>query len=314
MFVRPVGPTRVVLFVLAAAAVAARGPVSAQSAGQGALTLTVVDALGPMKPGGVALITVTSSRDLVEVRGDAAGVPVRFWPSRLPREWNGLAGVNLGASPGAVTLTIHGKSADGATATTRVPVVVERYRFETRRLQVDPKLVNPPEAELPRIKQEAKAMADAFAVVTPERFWHGRFEVPVPGAATSSFGRLTITNGQPGSRHQGADFRAATGTPVKAPNAGRVVLAQNLYFAGNTVIVDHGLGVFSLLAHLSRIGVQAGTTVARGDVLGESGATGRVTGPHLHWAVRLGEITVDPLALTAALSNQPDEDTPRGSL
>ena len=103
---------------------------------------------------------------------------------------------------------------------------------------------------------------------------------------------------------EGADFRAATGTPVKAPNAGRVVVAQNLYFAGNTVIIDHGLGVFSLLAHLSRIDVTPSATLARGDLVGESGATGRVTGPHLHWAVRFGDMTVDPLALMSALATQ----------
>ena len=151
-------------------------------------------------------------------------------------------------------------------------------------------------------------MAEAFAIVTPERFWHGPFDAPVPGSATSSFGRLTITNGKPAGRHQGTDFRATTGTPVKAPNAGRVVIARNLYFAGNTVIIDHGLGVFSLLAHLSRIDVAPGATVARGDRLGESGATGRVTGPHLHWAVRFGEMTVDPLALMSALAKQSDDD------
>jgi murein DD-endopeptidase MepM/ murein hydrolase activator NlpD len=138
--------------------------------------------------------------------------------------------------------------------------------------------------------------------------WHGQFDAPVPGTATSSFGRLTITNGKPAGRHQGADFRAATGTPVKAPNAGRVVLAQDLYFAGNTVIIDHGLGVFSLLAHLSRIAVRPGEIVARGDVVGESGATGRVTGPHLHWAVRLGDISVDPIALISVLAQQPDQE------
>jgi murein DD-endopeptidase MepM/ murein hydrolase activator NlpD len=86
-------------------------------------------------------------------------------------------------------------------------------------------------------------------------------------------------------------------------------MAQNLYFAGNTVIIDHGLGVFSLLAHLSKIGVEPGATVARGDLLGESGATGRVTGPHLHWAVRFGDMSVDPLSLMSALAATPDQAT-----
>ncbi len=232
---------------------------------------------------------------------------MHFWTGASSREWSTLVGINVDAAPGPLPLTIQGRTADGTTAGTKVSLLVERYQFETRRLRVDPKMANPPEAEVARIKQEAQAMAEAFAIVTPERYWQGPFNAPVPGTATSSFGRLTVTNGKPAGRHQGADFRAATGTPIKAPNAGRVVIAQNLYFAGNTVIIDHGLGVFSLLAHLSSIAVEPGVTVARGDLLGESGATGRVTGPHLHWAVRFGDMSVDPLSLMSALAQSPDE-------
>jgi murein DD-endopeptidase MepM/ murein hydrolase activator NlpD len=266
-----------------------------------------------VKPGGVALIIVSSPQDLTALTGEIAGRPVHFWPGASAREWNGLAGIGLDAASGSVVLTIHGTTASGASATARVSLVVERYRYETRRLTVDPKMVNPPESELARIKQETQAMAAAFAILTPERLWRSAFDAPVPGAPNSSFGRLTITNGKPAGRHQGADFRAATGTPVRAPNVGRVVLAQNLYFAGNTVILDHGLGVFSLLAHLSRLDVQPGALVARGDVVGQSGATGRVTGPHLHWAVRFGEMTVDPLSLMSAVASLPDDAPPHGA-
>jgi murein DD-endopeptidase MepM/ murein hydrolase activator NlpD len=307
MFERWLSRSRPRLFLLGVVLVAGHVSVSTQTPEQGPLTLTVM-APGPLKPGGVALISVASTHELTELSGDAAGRRVHFWRNGSARQWNGLVGINLESAPGTVTLTIHGRTVAGMTAATRVSLPVARYRFETRRLQVDPKLANPPEEELARIKEEAKAMAEAFMIVTPERYWHGRFDAPVPGTATSSFGRLTITNGKPAGRHQGADFRAATGTPVRAPNAGRVVIARNLYFAGNTVIIDHGLGVFSLLAHLSRIDVAPGATVSRGDQVGESGATGRVTGPHLHWAVRFGEMTVDPLALMSALAKQSDED------
>jgi murein DD-endopeptidase MepM/ murein hydrolase activator NlpD len=280
--------------------------VLAQPREQQPLTLTLVNVPGPVKPGGIALVTVQATQDLSELAGEIAGRRVYFWPGASAREWYGLAGVSVESAPGPLALAIHARAVDGESAATRVPLLVERHRFETRRLQVDPKLANPPQDEVERIKQEAKAMAEAFAIVSKERFWHGQFDAPVPGAATSSFGRLTVTNGKPAGRHQGADFRAATGTTVRAPNAGRVVLAQSLYFAGNTVILDHGLGVFSLLAHLSRIDVKPGMAVARGEVLGESGATGRVTGPHLHWAVRFGEMSVDPLALIAASTKLSD--------
>jgi murein DD-endopeptidase MepM/ murein hydrolase activator NlpD len=160
------------------------------------------------------------------------------------------------------------------------------------------------QADDQRSAADSKAMADVFAGVSPERLWQGPFLTPVPGAATSSFGRLSVMNGESRGRHLGADFRAGEGTPVRAPNGGRVALAQNLYFAGNTVIVDHGLGLFSLVAHLSRIDVEVGEMVTGGDQLGLSGSTGRVTGPHLHWAIRMGPQSVDPEALMAALQPQ----------
>ena len=111
------------------------------------------------------------------------------------------------------------------------------------------------------------------------KLWDGAFVRPVPDPANSAFGARSIFNGQPRSPHGGADFLSAAGTPVKAPNAGRVALARDLYFTGNTVVIDHGLGLFSLFAHLSEIDVQAGAAVGTGDVVGRVGATGRVSGP-----------------------------------
>ena len=254
------GLSRFVLVLPVVVSFAAGASVSAQRATQETVALSVATP-GPLKPGGVALIVVSATQDLTALTGEIAGRPVRFWPGASAREWSGLAGVGLESAPGSVTLTIHGTTAPGGTPTAQVPLIVERYRYETRRLTVDPKMVNPPASELARIKQETQAMANAFAILTPERLWRGAFDAPVPGTPNSAFGRLTITNGKPAGRHQGADFRAATGTPVHAPNAGRVVLARNLYFAGNTVIIDHGLGVFSLLAHLSRIGVVPGASI-----------------------------------------------------
>ena len=116
-------------------------------------------------------------------------------------------------------------------------------------------------------------------------------------------GSRTILNGQPRSPHSGADFNSPAGTPIKAPNAGRVVLAGDRYFTGNTVMIDHGLTMFSLFAHLSEIDVHAGDSVKAGDVVGKVGSTGRVTGPHLHWSVRLNGARVDPLSLLAALAH-----------
>jgi murein DD-endopeptidase MepM/ murein hydrolase activator NlpD len=162
---------------------------------------------------------------------------------------------------------------------------------------------NPPPAEHERIAAEAELLAKTMSHSSGERLWEGPFAPPVSGAATSSFGRLTILNGRRQGRHQGADFRAATGTPVRAPNAGRVVLSAPLYFSGNTVVIDHGAGLLSLLGHLSRLAVVEGALVSKGELVGDAGATGRVTGPHLHWAVRLENVSVDPQALMQAVAD-----------
>ena len=269
--------------------------------GQDGRPLTLASSSRTLSPGSVVLLTVKSSAPMASLTGQAFGRPIRFWEAG-PLEWRGLVAADLEAKPGSYEIDVVYADASGAAGNRKTPLTVVRKQFETRRLRVGGEFVNPPAGEAERIAGEAKRLAALFTQTTP-RAWHGTFQSPVPGTATSSFGRLTVLNGQPRGRHQGADFRAATGTPVLAPNAGRVVLAEDLYFSGNTVVIDHGLGMFSLLAHLSRIDVTAGSNVTRGETLGLSGATGRVTGPHLHWALRLSEFSVDPLAVVAVLSD-----------
>jgi murein DD-endopeptidase MepM/ murein hydrolase activator NlpD len=182
-----------------------------------------------------------------------------------------------------------------------VPLTVTTATFETRHLKVAERFVDPPKAMIPRITKESETLAAIFANSQPERIWRGVFRRPVPGRSTSSFGRLSVLNGVSRGRHQGADFRATTGTPVVAPNAGRIALVADHYFSGRTVVIDHGGGLLSLFAHFSRVAVKTGELVKAGDQLGDAGATGRVTGPHVHWAVRLRGLSVDPLSLMAAL-------------
>lgn len=273
----------------------------AAPAGQGGHVLTLSATSQSLAPGSVVLITVVTPHPVSSLTGQAFGRAVRFWKDQ-PLEWRGLVPAGLEAKPGQYGVAVVATDASGASLKGQTNLTVVRKRFETRRLTVSGQFVDPPDSEAKRITSEQLRMAGLFAQSTP-RLWKGPFQTPVPGTATSSFGRLSMLNGKPRGRHQGADFRAATGTPVVAPNAGRVVLAEDLYFSGNTVIVDHGLGMFSLLAHLSRLDVTAGREVARGEMLGLSGATGRVTGPHLHWALRLSEFSVDPLSVVAVLSD-----------
>lgn len=270
-------------------------------AGDDVRPLTIDFSSRTVPPGSVVLLTVKSSTPLTTLTGQVFGRPVRFWEAE-PLVWQGLVAAALDARPGAYTVDVVGLDAAGTASNSQTSLTVVPKQYETRRLRVGGQFVNPPAGEAQRIADEAKRLAALFTQATP-RMWRGTFEVPVPGTATSSFGRLTVLNGEPRGRHQGADFRAATGTRVVAPNAGHVVMAEDLYFSGNTVVIDHGLGMFSLLAHLSRIDVTVGRDVTRGEVVGLSGATGRVTGPHLHWALRLSEFSVDPLAVVAALSD-----------
>ena len=154
---------------------------------------------------------------------------------------------------------------------------------------------------LARIRSEAQFMTAVYEHSAPEPDWANGLRRPVAESANSSFGTRSVFNGEPRSPHAGTDFLSPAGTPIAAPAAGRIVGARELFFTGNTVIIDHGLGVFSMLAHLSRIDVHEGDAVQAGDILGLVGATGRVTGPHLHWAVRLNGTRVDPLSLLAVV-------------
>ena len=287
-------------YLLSTLAVLCVCSLGATQRGPSTLTIAVAASRTAFRPGSVGLVTVTASRAIASLSGDAFDRRIDFFPDASSRRWQAVVGFPLETKPGAYTLTLQATAADGAAAGARHRLTVVRAQYETRRLTVAESFVNPPDSAAERIAREAKVLADTFAHTTPERIWSGPFTVPVDGPATSSFGRLTVLNGQPRGRHQGADFRAAVGTPIRAPNAGVVVVAEDYYFSGNTVILDHGGGLYSLFAHLSRIEAAVGARVARGDLLGEAGATGRVTGPHLHWAVRLRNDTVDPLSLVAA--------------
>jgi murein DD-endopeptidase MepM/ murein hydrolase activator NlpD len=253
-----------------------------------------------LQPGEVVMLSVVSA---VPILGGAARVEGKTFPFLEVKEpapvRHVLVGLDLGTRPGPVDVSIKGRTAEGDFEVVHRLVVLKKD-FEERHLTVDEKYVTPPPEVTARIERESREVASIFARTTPEMLWSGPFERPVPGAASSSFGKRSILNGKPRSPHTGTDFRASEGTPIRSPNDGKVVLAKDLYFAGNTVIIDHGLGLYSYFAHLSEIGVEVGQTVSKGETVGLVGATGRVTGPHLHWTVRLLETRVDPLSLMVA--------------
>jgi len=258
-----------------------------------------------LQPGEVVRFVVKLPERANEVEAEAFKKTFAFYPSTSgdSNVWEGLVGIDLNISPGNHVVRISA-SKNGATvfATSHTLKVLSK-EFPVRRITVEKKFVSPPESELDRIRVESKKVSAIFSKTTRERLWSGTFLRPVPGEAISSFGKKSFVNGQPRSPHSGTDFRAGKGTPIKSPNAGKVVLVQDLFFAGGTVIVDHGLGLYSYFAHLSAFKVAEGDVLEKGDVVGEVGATGRVTGPHLHWTLRLAGTRVDPLSLMAVLDD-----------
>lgn len=247
-------------------------------------------------------VVVAGSPELIRVEaahadlvtGEWLGHPIAFF--REGKSWLALAGVDVEAPVGESTLrvTAH-EGARTVDLSREVRILAAHYRTGT--LSVAPKFVEPAPDALKEIEAESKIKAKVFASSAPEPLWKGDFRAPVPAEPTDSFGTRRMFNKKLASVHKGADFRAGTGTPVHASNSGVVVLARPLYYEGNCVIIDHGMGLFTLSMHFSHIDVHEGQHVNKGDLIGLSGATGRVTGPHLHWAVRWENAYLDPVKL-----------------
>jgi hypothetical protein len=259
--------------------------------------------------GALVLIELQSPQALKEATAEWDGGQIPFWlpaagASRAGRKNSradtrrGLLGVDLEKPTGPYTVKVKARTADGANVSCAAQVVVTDGKFAVERLQVGKQFAEPSPEQLQRAKEEQQRLRGLFDATTPERLWQGRFRLPLDRSKNArNFGKRRIINGQPGSPHTGVDFPTAEGTPVHAAQAGRVVLAEELFFSGNTVVLDHGLGVYSLYGHLLSIGVKAGQIIGVGTILGKVGATGRVTGTHLHWGLTVNTAKVDPLTI-----------------
>ncbi|GAB6059629.1 M23 family metallopeptidase [Desulfonatronum parangueonense] len=176
-------------------------------------------------------------------------------------------------------------------------VRVQSRSFPEQRLQVAREMVSPDQSLHPRIEEERRQVRAALERITADRFWEMPFVRPVAGSVSSEFGLRRFFNDQPRAPHRGVDLRGAEGTLVRAFSNGKVVLTGDHFFAGRSVYIDHGLGVVTQYIHLSEITVQEGQKVIAGEPIGKVGATGRVTGPHLHFGLSILGVWVDPLAL-----------------
>jgi murein DD-endopeptidase MepM/ murein hydrolase activator NlpD len=191
--------------------------------------------------------------------------------------WLAAVGIDLDSKPGDHAVTVTFKYESASPRVIREPIVVKAGQYPTTELQVEERYVE--------LSPEDQARADREGAETAAIY------------DARNFGHRRVFNGQSRAPHSGADLRATTGTPIYAANRGRVVLAKELFFSGNAVFIDHGYGLYTTYLHLSKVDVAVGDVVERGEQLGLAGATGRVTGPHLHWGVRLLDARVDPFSL-----------------
>ena len=257
------------------------------------------------QPGDVVLLQISGGPP--DVRADWDGRPLALFPTA--HGVAALIGIDLDVRPGHIGWRVTRPSVaknGGALATGAV--TVRARTFPTQPLTLPKGMVDLDAPTLARVETEREELKAALAAGAAERLWRGPFRIPVEGGQpTGGFGLRRILNGQPRSPHTGYDWAAPAGTPVLAANTGRAALVAEHFFAGRNVVLDHGLGLFTLYFHLTEARVAPGESVNAGQVIGTVGATGRVTGPHLHFAVLLNGARVDPEAL---LRLAPPEESP----
>lgn len=259
----------------------------------GGLSLKLSAGVTPQ--GSLILADITSAKPLADLTAEWDGKPTPLWKEgTATKTLHGLLGVDLEKPPGKYDWKIAWTGPEGKATTCSVSVTVRKGQFRTENLKVDNQFVQPDVQQQKRAEEDQKKMKAIYDTVTPKRLWEGKFRLPLKDVTTGgNFGRRRILNGQPRSPHAGVDFPAASGTPVFAAQSGIVVLAEELYYSGNTVVIDHGYGIYTLYAHLSEIGVKPGQVVAVSSEIGQVGATGRVTGPHLHWGLTIEHARVN---------------------
>jgi murein DD-endopeptidase MepM/ murein hydrolase activator NlpD len=237
-------------------------------------------------PGGVAYVEVPGGREAPVVMYDGYRAAV------IKREdkWVAVVGIPLAAKPGRQLLKVE--SSDGPTEV-GFQILDKRYRTQNLTIKNQNQVTPPPE-DLKRIEQEQQRSNVALSMFTSSESPTLQLSSPVKGARSNSYGSRRVFNGQPRNPHTGMDIAAPTGTPIYAPAAGTVVELGDFFFNGNTLYIDHGDGLVTMYCHLSSFDVKLGDRVKSGDPIGKVGATGRVTGPHLHWGVALNRAMVDP--------------------
>ena len=252
-----------------------------------------------LEQGSPIFFTAEFARPARRVTATWIGKQLTFFRTKNPRVWYALAGVDLETQPGSYNLEISASLTNGRAARSVKKIDVAAGTFGTGEVNVPENYVQPNAQEQQQIAADQKLKDKAFGHITPQPEWSGNFVPPVSAKPTPSFGESRLLNEERTSTHRGTDYPVPEGTPVLAANSGTVVLATALYYEGNCVVIDHGQRFFTIYMHLKQIDAHEGESVKKGERLGLSGATGRVTGPHLHLGVRWNGANVDPVKLLA---------------
>jgi len=252
----------------------------------------------PAKPrvGDVALLHLRGAPDGASVEGMVDGRPLVFFP--YAGGFAAVVGFDLEAKPGVKPWQLVALQRDLEPMTAKGKVSVLVRDFPVQRLTLPPGMVDLDPETKQRAVSEAERLQTLYRTITPDRLWRGAFTRPVGGTEPGTgFGARRIINGKPRMPHGGIDYAAPAGTPVVAVNAGRVALVGDFFFPGRLVAIDHGLGLYTLYFHLDSAAVSQGDMVERGQTIGTVGATGRATGPHLHFGAHVAGARIDPATL-----------------
>jgi murein DD-endopeptidase MepM/ murein hydrolase activator NlpD len=246
--------------------------------------------------GDVMMVEVGDASARATVTGTLGRWPLVFAPDGGRHV--ALVGLDVDMPPGIHEWRVEIREAGGQSRILTGRLGIAPRMFDVQRLTLPPGMVDLDPATERRANAETARLRELYRTFTPERLWRDAFTRPLAGDEPGTgFGARRIINGQPRAPHTGADYAAAAGTPVFAANAGRVALVDEFFFPGRLVVIDHGLGLYTLYFHLDTVGVIAGQAVERGQGIGTVGATGRATGPHLHFGAQVGEARVDPASL-----------------
>jgi murein DD-endopeptidase MepM/ murein hydrolase activator NlpD len=250
-----------------------------------------------VKQGEVCLMRAAVQKNLKFMEGEFQGRKIPMILNSSGRFYEALLGVDLDAKPAKYQVKVRGQDKGGKGFLGASPLEVKKVSFKTQTLSLPSSMVDLDPKTLERVNGENKRLEALFQKTRQEKLWNGRFLQPVPGEISTPFGLRRVINRQNKNPHSGVDLRAEGGTPVLASNAGFVVMVDDLFFSGKSVVLDHGQGIYSMYFHLSEILAREGEKISKGDVLGQVGSTGRSTGPHLHWGVRVHGSKVDPFSL-----------------